>query len=101
MNGEPVIENFSYDKKDDQGNYIDKEMVYGFDYSPCQFKLNDTIFVNLVGIEGKFNFTLSLYYDLQDNYRIQCVKGISPPASLYPAAVNHKYGKLYLIYRYN
>ena len=70
-------------------------MIYGFDYSPCQFKLNDTIFVNIVGIEGKFNFTLSVYYDLQDNYKIVCVKGNSPPASVLPAVVNQNYSKVY------
>jgi hypothetical protein len=68
-------------------------MLYGFDYSPCQYKLEDKIFVNLVGIEGKFNFTLSLFYDYQDNYKIICVKGTSPPNYLYPAIINSNYGK--------
>lgn len=72
-------------------------MIYGFDYSPCQFKLSDTIFLNLVGIEGKFNFTLSLYHDVQDNYKIVCVNGISPPVSVYPAVVNYDFSKLLII----
>ncbi len=97
INAEPVIENLSFEKKDDLGNYADKDMIYGFDYSPCQFKLSDTIFVNLVGIEGKFNFTLSLYYDIQDNYKIICVNGISPPVSLYPGVVNNDYSNHLII----
>jgi hypothetical protein len=70
---------------------LDKEIIYGFDYSPCQYKLSDTVYLNLVGIEGKFNYTLSLYYDLQDNYKIVCVNGTAPPNLLYPAVVNSKY----------
>ena len=97
VNAEPIIENLSFDKKDDLGNNSDSEIIYGFDYSPCQFKLTDTIFVNLVGIEGKFNFTLSLHYDIQDNYKIVCVKGTAPPNSLYPAVVNDNHGKYDLL----
>ena len=96
-----MIENLSFDKKDDQGNYSEKEMVDGFDYSPCQYKLDDTIFVNLVGIEGKFNFTLSLYYDYQDTYKIVCVKGNSPPNYLFPAVVNNDYGTIIILLRNN
>lgn len=91
VNGEPVIETLSFDKKDDIGNSLDKEIIYGFDYSPCQFNLTDTIYVKLVGVEGKFNYTLTMYYDVQDNYKIICMKGTSPPNLIYPAVVNNKY----------
>lgn len=96
-----MIENLSFDKKDDQGKYSEKEMNYGFDYSPCQYKLDDTIFIKLVGIEGKFNFTLSIFYDHQDVYKIVCVKGTSPPSTVYPAVVNNNYGTIIKLSRNN
>ncbi len=65
LNSQPKPEDNFYDKKDKMGIY-DKNTetyLYGFEYSPCQLSLNDTIYIKLVGIEGKSNYTLTVNYN--------------------------------------
>jgi hypothetical protein len=91
MNSEPVIENLAFDKRDDTGNDMGDKIVYGFDYSPCQFNLNNTLYIKIAGVEGKANFSLSIHFDYLDNYKVVCANGGTlPPISQYRGVVQKK-----------
>ena len=66
-------------------------MVYGFEYSPCDFDLTKNLNIEIVGIEGKSNYTLSVYFSYSPAYRILCGKGEIPSKSTYPGIVTYNY----------
>jgi hypothetical protein len=76
-----------FDKKDDVGKVEDNSVLYGFEYSPCQLNRNDTLFVKVVGIEGKSNFTLTINYNFMNKYKILCAGGETVPHFRHSAAV--------------
>lgn len=100
INDKPRPEDVYFDKKDDNGKFTGNSVLYGFEYSPCQLSLNDTLNIGLVGIEGKSNFTLSVSFNYLDNYKVLCTdkenksnhKILEPKNSLYSGKINTPMG---------
>jgi hypothetical protein len=101
INDKPRPEDVYFDKKDDNGKFTGNSVLYGFEYSPCQLSLNDTLNIGLVGIEGKSNFTLTVSFNYLDNYKVLCtdkelnknkVKVSEPRNSLYPGRIHTSMG---------
>ena len=91
INDMPRPEDILYDKKDDNGKFLGNSALYGFEYSPCQLNLNDTLHIKLVGIEGKSNYTLSVNFNYMNNYKVLCAEGEKPISTL-SAAVSTPIG---------
>jgi hypothetical protein len=66
-----------------EGNSV----LYGFEFSPCLLKKNDTLHLKVVGIEGKSNFTLAIKYNFMNRYKILCAGSMTIPESRHSAAV--------------
>lgn len=88
LNQEPRIESFNFDKKDDTGQSDGKHIIYGFEYSPCKFSLNDILFLKIVGVEGTSNYTLNVNFNYLPEYKVICSSGVNPPASLHYGAIS-------------
>lgn len=76
-----------FDKKDDVGKLDGNSVLYGFEFSPCDLNKNDTLYLKVVGIEGKSNFILTIKYNFMNRYKILCPGGLSVPDSRHSAAV--------------
>lgn len=76
------------------GKIEDNSVLYGFEYSPCQLNKNDTLYVKVVGIEGKSNFTLTINYNFMNKYKILCTQGETVPALRHSSAVYSPIGTL-------
>jgi len=86
-----------FDKKDDLGKISGKYKVYGFEYSPCNFNIKDTLYIKVVGVEGRSNFTLKTNINYIPEYKILCPKGITPEPSMHYSAVPTPKGKSYIL----
>ena len=70
-----------------------RNIIYGFEYSPCKFNMADTLYLKIVGVEGTSNFTLNTNYNYLPEYRVLCPSGVSPPQSLHYGAVSTTKGE--------
>lgn len=86
LNGSPEPDNLDYDVKDDQGQINPESIIYGFEYTPCEFKNDDFVYLKIVGLEGKANITVTASYNILSNYKVFCPEPINQPnLSLYPS----------------
>jgi hypothetical protein len=88
LNDPPRPEDLYFDKKDDLGTFSAESIIYGFEYSPCKLKVNDTLYLKLSGVEGKANFTLSVNFNYLKNYKVLCPRGEIPPPAQHFSAVD-------------
>jgi hypothetical protein len=98
LNEAPHPEILSYDKKDDTGKVSNGYTLYGFEYSPCQVDLNDTtLYIKLIGVESKSNFTLTVNLDFVDEYKVICPSNtaeVKPTLTLHSSVVANKLGTI-------
>ena len=76
LNESPEIENIKYDKKDDKGQLLGEDkVIYVFEYSACEYKLTDTLFLKIHGIEGQANYEILVSFINSQNYISICSSG--------------------------
>jgi hypothetical protein len=87
LNEAPKPEDKLFDKKDINGRFENGIFQYGFEYSPCQLKKDDVVYIQLVGIEGKAQFKLNVNYNFMKNYRVVCTTGEQPKKTIHSSSV--------------
>jgi hypothetical protein len=88
LNKPPKPEEMIYDKKDINGRFDNGKFLYGYEYSPCQLKRDDVIYIKIIGIEGKAKFNLTVNYNLLKNYKVVCTTtGGEPLKAIHSASV--------------
>lgn len=82
LNNDPEPDKVYYYKK--TSSPLEKEFsfengvfnLYQIDYSPCDYRKNDTLYVKIVGIEGEVSYTLIVsQYEIDNLKIIHCGKG--------------------------
>ena len=100
LNSPPEPGNLLFDVKDDIGQIKEQSISYGFEFTPCQYKESDILYVKIVGSEGKTNFTLTANYNIITNYKVYCPNEsnsskVQPPIFLHPSVVQTEQGTIY------
>jgi hypothetical protein len=94
LNSSPKPEEKLYDKKDINGRFDSGKFLYGFEYSPCQLKKDDVIYIKIIGIEGKAKFNLTVNYNSLKNYKVMCTTGEELLKAIYSASALTKLGTI-------
>jgi hypothetical protein len=95
LNNLPEPDNMIFDTKDENGKPGNTDITFGFDFTPCDFKYTDILYLKIVGVEGKTNFTLSAKYHTIDNFELYCPeKGVAPITS-FPCVTSYDKGAIY------
>lgn len=93
LNSAPEPDNLLYDVKDDNGQLIDNQIQFGFEFTPCQYKSNDILHIKVVGTEGKSAFTLKANYKVLSNYKVFCsLKEEEYPLLSFPSVADSEVG---------
>ena len=76
LNKPPNPQSLQFDKKTDSGNIIKSDnktnIHYNIEYSPCEYNINDDLFVSVVGFEGKSTFSIKVYFVYSNKISIKC-----------------------------
>lgn len=97
LNNIPEPDNMIFDTKDDVGQEENGKIIFALDFTPCEYQQNDILYLKIVGVEGKSNFSLVAKYHLLENYKVYCSKtGIAPPVATYPSITYTDKGTLFL-----
>lgn len=66
------------------------------EYTPCDYKNTDIVFIKVVGIEGKSNVTISAKYVSDELFDSFCITNDpKPPLALFPSVVYTPLGTIY------
>ncbi len=76
------------------GKLDGNSVIYGFEYSPCHLKRSDILYLKVVGIEGKSDFSLKIKYNFLNKNKVLCAAGLNIPPSKNFAAANTPLGTI-------
>lgn len=74
INSEPNPNDMIYDVKDDKGSIDSKQNIikFGFEFTPCQFKIEDIIYLKIIGIYKESPIVIKASYSILSNYNVIC-----------------------------